>query len=164
MSTAGLFYRAFIKTTREVLYAKIPIPWRAIASDYFGRCRARLSLMPSARRFPPPWSVEELNDACFVVRESRLKARLCERRHFGANQLPHHLQRRGCFLMFGGRPVGELAATNSRLCPVPVVPQAPQPQDGRDHMRLASRFGRSSKARRIAVNIAKLPDLLTKQR
>jgi hypothetical protein len=20
-----------------------------------------------ARRFPPPWSVEELNDACFVV-------------------------------------------------------------------------------------------------
>jgi hypothetical protein len=21
------------------------------------------------RRFPPPWSVEELNDACFVVRD-----------------------------------------------------------------------------------------------
>jgi hypothetical protein len=24
----------------------------------------------SARRFPPPWSVEELNDACFVVTDS----------------------------------------------------------------------------------------------
>ena len=21
------------------------------------------------RRFPPPWSVEELNDACFIVRD-----------------------------------------------------------------------------------------------
>jgi len=25
--------------------------------------------MPS-RRFPPPWSIEELNDACFVVKDS----------------------------------------------------------------------------------------------
>ena len=23
-----------------------------------------------ARRFPPPWSLEELNDACFVVTDS----------------------------------------------------------------------------------------------
>jgi hypothetical protein len=23
--------------------------------------------MPSPRRFPPPWTIEELNDACFVV-------------------------------------------------------------------------------------------------
>jgi hypothetical protein len=23
-----------------------------------------------ARRFPPPWSIEELNDACFVVKDS----------------------------------------------------------------------------------------------
>jgi hypothetical protein len=23
--------------------------------------------MPSSRRFPPPWTIEELNDACFVV-------------------------------------------------------------------------------------------------
>jgi hypothetical protein len=22
------------------------------------------------RRFPPPWSIEELNDACFVVRDN----------------------------------------------------------------------------------------------
>jgi hypothetical protein len=22
----------------------------------------------AARRFPPPWSVEEMNDACFIVR------------------------------------------------------------------------------------------------
>jgi hypothetical protein len=26
--------------------------------------------MPSPRRFPPPWSVEEFNDACFVVTDS----------------------------------------------------------------------------------------------
>src|SRR6516225_4776739 len=25
--------------------------------------------MPERRRFPPPWSIEELNDACFVVRD-----------------------------------------------------------------------------------------------
>jgi hypothetical protein len=26
--------------------------------------------MPSNRRFPPPWSIEELNDACFVVKDA----------------------------------------------------------------------------------------------
>jgi hypothetical protein len=25
--------------------------------------------MMAERRFPPPWSIEELNDACFVVRD-----------------------------------------------------------------------------------------------
>ena len=25
--------------------------------------------MPAARRFPPPWSVDEMNDACFIVRD-----------------------------------------------------------------------------------------------
>ena len=24
----------------------------------------------AARRFPPPWSIEELNNACFVVRDA----------------------------------------------------------------------------------------------
>ena len=24
----------------------------------------------TGRRFPPPWSIEELNDACFIVRDS----------------------------------------------------------------------------------------------
>jgi hypothetical protein len=24
----------------------------------------------SMRRFPPPWSIEEANDACFIVRDS----------------------------------------------------------------------------------------------
>ena len=28
----------------------------------------------SERRFPPPWSVEELNDACFVVRDNNEQA------------------------------------------------------------------------------------------
>jgi hypothetical protein len=26
--------------------------------------------MPSARRFPPPWTVEAANDACFIVRDA----------------------------------------------------------------------------------------------
>jgi len=26
--------------------------------------------MPSARRFPPPWTIEEHNDACFIVRDA----------------------------------------------------------------------------------------------
>jgi len=30
-----------------------------------GGTRGRI---PATRRFPPPWSVEEYNDACFIVR------------------------------------------------------------------------------------------------
>jgi hypothetical protein len=26
--------------------------------------------MPSARRFPPPWIVEEHNSACFIVKDA----------------------------------------------------------------------------------------------
>jgi hypothetical protein len=26
--------------------------------------------MPSPRRFPPPWTIEELNDACFIVSDA----------------------------------------------------------------------------------------------
>jgi hypothetical protein len=26
--------------------------------------------MPSARRFPPPWTIEENNDACFIVKDA----------------------------------------------------------------------------------------------
>jgi hypothetical protein len=25
--------------------------------------------MPAARRFPPPWTLDEANDACFIVRD-----------------------------------------------------------------------------------------------
>jgi endo-1,4-beta-D-glucanase Y len=25
--------------------------------------------MPTARRFPPPWTLDEANDACFIVRD-----------------------------------------------------------------------------------------------
>jgi hypothetical protein len=25
--------------------------------------------MPSGRRFPPPWTIEDKNDACFIVRD-----------------------------------------------------------------------------------------------
>ena len=34
-------------------------------------------LMPSARRFPPPWSVEE-TDACFIVRDGKTGTRFEE--------------------------------------------------------------------------------------
>jgi hypothetical protein len=30
--------------------------------------------MPSTRRFPPPWTVEEANDACFIVRDKNGQA------------------------------------------------------------------------------------------
>ncbi len=30
--------------------------------------------MPSARRFPPPWTLDEANDACFIVRDSTRQA------------------------------------------------------------------------------------------
>jgi hypothetical protein len=25
--------------------------------------------VPSARRFPPPWTIDETNDACFIVKD-----------------------------------------------------------------------------------------------
>jgi hypothetical protein len=30
--------------------------------------------MPSPRRFPPPWTIEEANDACFIVRHKNGQA------------------------------------------------------------------------------------------
>jgi hypothetical protein len=30
--------------------------------------RANQKTMPSTRRFPPPWTVEDRNDACFIVK------------------------------------------------------------------------------------------------
>jgi hypothetical protein len=30
--------------------------------------------MPSSRRFPPPWSVEEYNAACFIVKDAHGQA------------------------------------------------------------------------------------------
>ena len=29
-----------------------------------------IASMPSARRFPPPWTIEENNDACFIVKDA----------------------------------------------------------------------------------------------
>jgi hypothetical protein len=30
--------------------------------------------MPSVRRFPPPWTIEEHNDACFIMRDATRQA------------------------------------------------------------------------------------------
>ena len=66
----------------------------------------------TARRFPPPWTIEELNDACFVVRD-------------GAGQ-------QLAYVYFEEEP-------------------------GR---RSAAKLLTKDEVRRIAANIAKLPELL----
>ena len=66
------------------------------------------------RRFPPPWTIEEYNDACFIVRDSN------------GQQL--------AYVYFEDEP-------------------------GR---RSAAKLLSKDEARRIASNMAKLPDLLGK--
>jgi hypothetical protein len=38
-----------------------------------------LPSMPSARRFPPPWTIDEANDACFIVKDHNGYASLVNR-------------------------------------------------------------------------------------
>ena len=69
--------------------------------------------MPEPRRFPPPWSIDELNQACFIVKDADGQAL--------------------AYVYFEEQP-------------------------GR---RAAAKLLTRDEARRIAANIAKLPDLLT---
>jgi len=69
--------------------------------------------VPEPRRFPPPWSIDELNQACFIVKDADGQAL--------------------AYVYFEEQP-------------------------GR---RAAAKLLTRDEARRIAANIAKLPDLLT---
>jgi hypothetical protein len=54
-----------------------PLAWPVVRSAAEQPvCRAD-RLMPSVRRFPPPWSVEE-TDACFLVRDANRQALIFE--------------------------------------------------------------------------------------
>jgi hypothetical protein len=70
--------------------------------------------MSSPRRFPPPWTIEELNNACFVVSDAN--------------------GQKLAYVYFEDEP-------------------------GR---RAAAKLMTKDEARRIAANIAKLPELLKK--
>ena len=44
-----------------------PQPWRGVRS---AADPPIIAPMPAARRFPPPWTIEKHNDACFIVKDA----------------------------------------------------------------------------------------------
>ena len=47
-----------------------PLSVKQLYKRYPRSAHLTRTAMPSARRFPPPWTVDELNDACYVVRDA----------------------------------------------------------------------------------------------
>ena len=74
------------------------------------------SVMPGMpqRRFPPPWSVEEMNDACFIVRDQNghaLAYRLFRKRARATGSCQPAHQRRGAADRGQYREVAKVVAT-----------------------------------------------------
>jgi hypothetical protein len=60
---------------------------------------------PSPRRFPPPWSIEELNDACFVVKIVPISAARNERRQIVTTLLLIRTSLHHCRSLFPGNGI-----------------------------------------------------------
>jgi len=103
----------------------------------------------TARRFPPPWTVEDLG-ACFVVKDSSgQKCNFISRDTFSRDMDAHLLGNAkpiiaGAFLIYRSLAtlLNSLAESSTNLA-----------------LEFRSKLLSRDKARRIAVNFAKLPDL-----
>jgi len=68
-------YLAKVRYPSTLLRSVLAQP-RPIATRRLGRaeCRfrrkAEMALITPVRRFPPPWTIEEHNDACFIVKDA----------------------------------------------------------------------------------------------
>jgi hypothetical protein len=49
-------------------------PQRSEVQEALKRSAIAKGPMPENRRFPPPWTVDEANNACFIVRDSTVQA------------------------------------------------------------------------------------------
>jgi hypothetical protein len=61
----------FAKLPKRCIGRRRPRADSGVAAGAFcGYHRPHMPQPPAARRFPPPWTLEENNNACFIVRDS----------------------------------------------------------------------------------------------